>query len=87
MIRDKKSMNAGVRLQRLLHSAVFNLVRDDPRLLAKVQLVRGDLKLPGLGLNETDAELLRREVSGAGARRSHRLRCALLRRLRAVDRR
>lgn len=64
-IRDKRDMSAEARLQRLLHGALFNLVRDDKVLLAKVTYVKADLKLPKLGLSAADAALLQQQVTPA----------------------
>jgi fatty acyl-CoA reductase len=54
LMRGKRGCPAQERLQNILHSGLFHLVRDNPALLQKVHMLEGDLNSDNLGLTESD---------------------------------
>ncbi|GBF91108.1 hypothetical protein Rsub_04777 [Raphidocelis subcapitata] len=62
LCRGKRGASARERVQRLLHSGLFHLVRDSPELLAKVTVIEGDMTLEGLGLSPADADAVASET-------------------------
>lgn len=58
LIRGKRGCPAPERLRRLLQSGLFHLVRDRPDLLAKVELLEGNMASDDLGLAPGDVAKL-----------------------------
>eukprot|EP00882_Tetradesmus_deserticola_P013375 GHRQ01014200.1.p1 GENE.GHRQ01014200.1~~GHRQ01014200.1.p1 ORF type:complete len:468 (+),score=166.28 GHRQ01014200.1:148-1551(+) len=63
LIRGKRGTTAQERLAQLLQKGLFHLVRDNPRLLAKVELLEGDLNSDGLGLSQHELSLVQGKVN------------------------
>ena len=62
LLRGKRGVPASKRLEALLQSALFHLVRDKRELTSKVTAIEGDILAPGLGLSPADAARLQAEV-------------------------
>jgi len=62
LIRGKRGQSPSDRMQRILHSGLFHLVRDNHALLQKVHLLEGDLNSDNLGLSATDLQKALSEV-------------------------
>ncbi|KAF6257117.1 male sterility protein-domain-containing protein [Scenedesmus sp. NREL 46B-D3] len=62
LVRSKRGAPGQERIARLLHSGLFHLVRDDPKLLSKVVLAEGDLNSEQLGLSATTMQQLLEQV-------------------------
>ncbi|KAK9507908.1 hypothetical protein O3M35_007670 [Rhynocoris fuscipes] len=60
LIRKKKNKDAPTRLKELLSIPLLKTLRED--YLEKVRVVVGDVTIPGLGLNESDLNVLIEEV-------------------------
>lgn len=54
LARGKKGSEARARVDKLLKSGLFHLVRDKPELLSKVEVVEGDISLPRVGIPDED---------------------------------
>ncbi|XP_023238990.1 putative fatty acyl-CoA reductase CG5065 isoform X2 [Centruroides sculpturatus] len=64
LLRTKDGMGCRQRLDQLLGSQIFaHLKRENPKSLTKVIPISGDVTLPGLGLSETDTNILTANVS------------------------
>lgn len=63
LIRGKRGTTAQERLAQLLQKGLFHLVRDNPRLLAKVELLEGDLNSDDLGLTQRELQLVQANVN------------------------
>lgn len=67
LVRGKRDQSAQERVQKVLCGALFNelhsqVAQGGDNVFAKIRVVPGDLELPGLGLSESDRQLLQSEV-------------------------
>eukprot|EP00882_Tetradesmus_deserticola_P005979 GHRQ01006295.1.p1 GENE.GHRQ01006295.1~~GHRQ01006295.1.p1 ORF type:complete len:319 (+),score=59.94 GHRQ01006295.1:134-958(+) len=58
LLRPRRGQTIQARADALLQGALFHKVRDSTKLLQKVQVVGGDISLPGLGLSAADRATL-----------------------------
>ncbi|XP_054164907.1 putative fatty acyl-CoA reductase CG5065 isoform X2 [Oppia nitens] len=64
LLRTKKGLNARSRLDELLNAKIFEKIRDEnPKALNKIIAIQGDITLNGLGISESDLDLLTNDVS------------------------
>ncbi|KAI5698452.1 hypothetical protein M8J75_007060 [Diaphorina citri] len=64
LVRPKKGKAVQERLEAIFEDRLFlRLKTEVPHFLEKISAVAGDVSLPGLGLSETDRELLRTNVN------------------------
>lgn len=64
LMRPKRGMNPEERLQNLLKSELFKVVREkNPSFHEKISVVYGDIENPYLGLSEDDLEMVKQKVS------------------------
>lgn len=64
LLRGKRGVEPKNRLHELLNSKAFDRVREENvNQLSKVLAISGDITLPGLGISQSDLELLVRDVS------------------------
>eukprot|EP00879_Flechtneria_rotunda_P027744 GHRR01029734.1.p1 GENE.GHRR01029734.1~~GHRR01029734.1.p1 ORF type:complete len:193 (-),score=42.90 GHRR01029734.1:98-676(-) len=56
LIRGKRGITAQERLQRVLQSGLFHMVRDNQKALSKVHLLEGDMNSDDLGLSAADLD-------------------------------
>eukprot|EP00210_Caulerpa_lentillifera_P002675 g2555.t1 len=62
LARGKRDQSAKDRIQSLLDSGVFNLLWDKPEVLAKVEVIPGDIGTENLGLEKAHCDVLLKEV-------------------------
>ncbi|WIA40444.1 hypothetical protein OEZ86_013801 [Tetradesmus obliquus] len=58
LLRPRRGQSIQARADALLQGALFHKVRDSTKLLQKVQVMGGDMSLPGLGLSPADRTAL-----------------------------
>jgi alcohol-forming fatty acyl-CoA reductase len=59
LVRPKKNVEPQQRREEYVNSMVFDLIRKEtPRQLDKVHVIKGDISVEGLGLNDNDENLL-----------------------------
>ncbi|XP_049824565.1 fatty acyl-CoA reductase wat isoform X3 [Aethina tumida] len=64
IVRFKRGKDARKRLEELLQSPIFDTLKaSDPTFATKINLMKGDLELPNLGLTESDMDILMKEVN------------------------
>nr|ANN23959.1 fatty acyl-CoA reductase I [Phenacoccus solenopsis] len=63
LLREKRGKTAIERFKEMIDDEVFQVIKSEcPDILAKVTPIVGDCLKPGLGLNQTDRQLIRNDV-------------------------